>query len=333
LAIDLTDAVAREALGAGVEAIVVYHPPIFKGIRSVTPDAPGPTSLLPDLLAARTGVIALHTALDHAKGGTNDLLLDAFDIVERRPLEPIIDASGAYKLVVFVPPAEVDRLRDALSSVGAGVIGHYSHCSYQLVGQGTFLGDEQTRPAVGRKLALERVEETRLEMVVPKARLAQAVRVVYATHSYEEPAFDLYPIASLPGRGEIGSGRVGRLRKPQTGAALLERLRSRVDLSRAQTVGNLKRRFSSVTAAAGSYGVATFRDPDSLVLTGEFKHHDALDLLRRHVAAVRLDHYASEQPVLTWLRGRLAPSLRGVRISISRKDRSPFTPLTPPEGR
>lgn len=327
LAIDLTDAVAREALAAKVEAVVVYHPPIFKGIKTITPDAPGPTSLLPDLLAARIAIVALHTALDHARGGTNDLLLDAFDIVERRPLEPIVDADGSYKLVVFVPPAEVSGLRDALSSAGAGVIGHYSHCSYELAGQGTFMGDETTHPTVGGKLRLERVDETRLEMIVPKRRLAAVVRALHAAHSYEEPAFDLYPVTSLADRGRAGSGRVGTLRKPQTGAALLEQLSNVADLARAQTVGDLKRRFTSVTAAAGSFGVATFRDPDSLVLTGEFKHHDALELLRRGVTAVRLDHYASERPVLAAVRTRLASSLRGVKCSISRRDGSPFTPI------
>src|SRR5512140_1804848 len=76
LAIDLTDAVAREALAMGAELLVLYHPPIFKGIRAVTPAATGPTTLLPDLLAARTALIALHTALDAAVGGTNDVLLD-----------------------------------------------------------------------------------------------------------------------------------------------------------------------------------------------------------------------------------------------------------------
>ncbi len=327
LAIDLTDAAAREALAAKVEAVVVYHPPIFKGIKSITPDAPGPTSLLPDLLASRVAIIALHTALDHARGGTNDLLLDAFDTRERRPLEPIIDDGGSLKLVVFVPPAEVDSLRNALSAAGAGVIGHYSHCSYELAGQGTFIGDETTNPTVGGKLRLERVDETRLEMVVPKRRLPAVVRALYAAHSYEEPAFDLYPVAALAGRGEVGSGRVGTLRKPQTGVALLKQISAVVDFSRAQVVGDLKRRFTSVTAAAGSFGVAAFHDAKSLVLTGEFKHHDALELLRRGVTAVRLDHYASERPVLPYVRQRLAASLRGVRCSVSRKDRSPFQPM------
>jgi putative NIF3 family GTP cyclohydrolase 1 type 2 len=92
-------------------------------------------------------------------------------------------------------------------------------------------------------------------------------------------------------------------------------------------VGNLKRSFRSVTAAAGAFGVRAFRDPTSLVVTGEIKHHDALVLLRRGVAAVCIGHYASERPVLEMLRTRLANDLRGLSVAIARADRPPFAPL------
>lgn len=327
LAIDLTDAVAREALEKGADLLALYHPPIFKGLRAVTPDAEGPTTLLPDLLAARVSLIALHTALDAAPGGTNDVLLDAFDVTERRPVEPVLHTDRQYKLVVFVPPMEVAGLRSALSAAGAGVIGHYTECSYELRGRGTFRGDETTSPTVGRKLQLEAVDEVRLEMVVPRGRLGPVVRTLYARHSYEEPAFDLYPVHEMPGRAASGLGRIGVLRRPTAGRVLLEQLSARVDLSGARLVGNLRQRFTSVTAAAGAFGVRSFRDPQALVLTGEFKHHDALQLLRRGVTALHLGHDASERPMLPVLRDYLTTHLRGVRVELARQDRSPFAEL------
>jgi dinuclear metal center YbgI/SA1388 family protein len=327
LAIDLTDAVAREALDAGANALVVYHPPIFKGIRNITPGAACPTSLLPDLLAARMALFAVHTALDAAVGGTNDVLLDFFEPVSRRPLELHVDEKRHYKLVVFVLPNELDALRRALAQAGAGVIGHYSECSYALAGQGTFRGDETTRPTVGRKLTLESVDETRLEMLVPRARLGEVVRALYATHSYEEPAFDLYPLHETPGRAASGMGRVGQLQQPQRGDALLGRLRRHVDLSAALVVGRLKRSFRSVTAAAGAFGVRSFTDTDSLVLTGEFKHHDALELLKRGITAVHLGHYASERPALEALQNRLIERVPSVTFEAARADKSPLAPV------
>lgn len=327
VALDLTDAVAREALRKKVDALVVYHPPIFEPIHAITPQADGPTELLPDLLAARVAVLSTHTALDAAVGGTNDLLLDLFAPVSRRPLEPDVDESGEYKLVVFVPPAEVDELRGALSAAGAGLIGHYRECSFELAGRGSFRGDETTHPAVGRKQMLEKVDEVRLEMVVPRGRIGEVVRALCATHSYEEPAFDLYPLHKVAGRGAVGMGRVGRLSKPQRGTALLRTLARAVDLSIATCVGDLRRSFRSVTAAAGAFGVRRFSDRASLVLTGELKHHEALELLRRGVTAICLGHYASERLVLDALRARLTGLLRDVSVAVARSDRAPFQPV------
>ncbi len=327
LALDLTDAVAREALAARADVLILYHPPIFKGIRSITPGAECPTTLLPDLLAARVSMFALHTALDVVAGGTNDVLLDIFEPAARRPLELLVTEDRQYKLVVFVLPNELDQLRRALAQAGAGVIGHYEECSYAVAGQGTFRGDETTNPTVGRKLMLETVDEARLEMVVPRARLGPVIRALYATHSYEEPAFDIYPLHTTPGRAAIGMGRIGELAQPQRGDALVARLRAHVDLSAALVVGKLKRSFRSVTAAAGAFGVRSFTDPDSLVLTGEFKHHDALVLQRRGITAVHLGHYASERPVLDALRTRLAQRLSGLQISLARADKSPLAPI------
>ena len=327
LTIDLSDAVADEALRLGVEAIVAYHPPIFRGTKTVGPAAEASTSRLAALLSRRISVLAVHTALDAAEGGTNDVLLDAFELAERWPLEPAVRTDATYKLVVFVPPEDVAGLRAALSAAGAGVIGHYSECSFELRGRGTFRGDETTQPAIGRRLQLETVDEVRLEMVVPRARLGAVVRALYAAHRYEEPAFDLYPLHELPGRGRVGMGRVGVLQRPQRGDALVRRLARVVDLSAAMVVGDLKRRFERVVAAAGAFGTQRLTDPDALVITGELKHHEALELLRRGLTAVCVGHHASERPVLDVLRRKLSERLDGLKVRLSRKDQPPLRPL------
>lgn len=324
VALDLTDRVAREALTKRIGALVVYHPPIFREVRAVTPTVGGPTGLLPELLAERVAILATHTAFDAAVGGTNDLLLNLFEPVARRPLEPFIRESGDYKLVVFVPPAEVEKLRGTLASAGAGVIGHYTECSFELAGRGSFRGDETTRPTIGRKQVLEHADEVRLEMVVRRERLGDVVRALYAAHSYEEPAFDLYPLHAVVGRGSVGMGRVGTLKQSQRGTTLVRKLKTAVDLSIATSVGDLKRSFGSVTTAAGAFGVRSFCDPDSLVVTGELKHHDALELLRRGVTAICLGHYASERLVLNALRTRLRRLLSAATVTIARSDRAPF---------
>ena len=102
------------------------------------------------------------------------------------------------KLVVFVPPDALDAVRDALFAAGAGRIGDYERCSWYAEGTGTFFGASSTSPAIGEAGREERVPELRLETVYPVEREADVVRALRDAHPYEEPAFDLYPLADAP---------------------------------------------------------------------------------------------------------------------------------------
>jgi hypothetical protein len=100
------------------------------------------------------------------------------------------------KLVVFVPEGALDAVRDAVFAAGAGRIGGYERCSWYTAGTGTFLGGEGTRPAVGAAGAEERVPELRLETVFPAERQDDVLAALRVAHPYEEPAFDVYDLAT-----------------------------------------------------------------------------------------------------------------------------------------
>ena len=99
------------------------------------------------------------------------------------------------KLVVFVPPEALDAVRNAVFAAGAGRIGEYERCSWYTEGTGTFFGGEATKPAIGESGREERVPELRLETVYPVDREEDVVQALREAHPYEEPAFDLYPLA------------------------------------------------------------------------------------------------------------------------------------------
>ena len=102
------------------------------------------------------------------------------------------------KLVVFVPAEALDAVREAVFAAGAGRIGEYERCSWYTAGTGTFLGGEGTSPVVGERGQEEHVPELRLETVYPLEREVEVVRALREAHPYEEPAFDLYPLADPP---------------------------------------------------------------------------------------------------------------------------------------
>lgn len=98
------------------------------------------------------------------------------------------------KLVVFVPEAALDDVRDALFAAGAGRIGDYERCSWYTAGTGTFMGGETTEPTIGERGREERVPELRLETVFPAERQGEVVAALRRAHPYEEPAYDVYEL-------------------------------------------------------------------------------------------------------------------------------------------
>ena len=102
------------------------------------------------------------------------------------------------KLVVFVPVEALEAVRDALFAAGAGRIGEYERCSWYTAGTGTFLAGDGASPAIGEPGREERVPELRLETVYPVEREGEVIAALSAAHPYEEPAFDLYPLATTP---------------------------------------------------------------------------------------------------------------------------------------
>jgi hypothetical protein len=101
------------------------------------------------------------------------------------------------KLVWFVPAEALDATRDAVFAAGGGRIGEYERCSWYAAGTGTFHGGEDTNPALGERGREEHVAELRVEAVVPEDQLTQAIAALRASHPYEEPAYDAYPLLDV----------------------------------------------------------------------------------------------------------------------------------------
>jgi len=102
--------------------------------------------------------------------------------------------SEKVKLVWFVPADALEATRDAVFEAGAGRIGGYERCSWYTAGTGTFLGGEGTSPALGESGRDEHVAELRVETVVDAELVEDVVAALRASHPYEEPAYDVYPL-------------------------------------------------------------------------------------------------------------------------------------------
>jgi hypothetical protein len=92
---------------------------------------------------------------------------------------------------VYVPEAELESVKRALFDAGAGRIGNYSDCCWQVLGTGQFQPGEGSQPFVGSRGRLETVSEYRVEMVCADAVVDAVIAALRESHPYEEPAFDL----------------------------------------------------------------------------------------------------------------------------------------------
>lgn len=329
LTVDLTDAVLAEAIEAGAQMIVSYHPVIFEPIRSLTDEAPK-TRLILEAARRKIAVYCPHTALDAAPGGLNDWLAEGLGSGRVQPLASFrsLTVGEQYKLVTFCPADAADALRTALGAVGAGHIGAYELCSFEIPGTGTFFGGSATAPAVGLKGRLERVPEIRLEMVCPDAALGEAVAALRQAHPYEEPPIEIYRLEPRP-RLDAGEGRCLQLDQKATLQVLIERAKKRLGVSQlGVALGNdAPRRYGTVGLCAGAGGAlleSALAAGCELFLTGEMRHHDVLAAQARGCTVMLAGHTNTERGYLKVLRRRLSSALPGAVVTISKKDADPL---------
>ena len=325
LTIDLTRGVLNEARRKKVDLLLAYHPPIFKPITSIRAPGIDMGALVFECLRDNIAIYSTHTALDAAEGGTNDVMAELCGVGQTEPLEYVDQpGDGEFKLVTFLPEKDVDRVADAIFKAGAGTIGDYTRCSYRIPGEGTFYGGESTNPALGRKGRFQRVREIRIESVVCSRDLSRVVAALRHAHPYDEPAFDLYPLAARPVRG---IGRVGPLPKATTLGGLARKLKRATRAPAVQIVGKATTKLSRAIIVVGAAGSLPFQldlGKRDVIVTGEIRHHDALTIQRTGCSAITLGHCCSERPALKPLAARLKKELSGVAVGVSTADASPF---------
>ncbi|MPZ86727.1 MAG: Nif3-like dinuclear metal center hexameric protein [Nitriliruptorales bacterium] len=322
--LDVTEATLEEAGRLGADLILAHHPLLFRPLPSLTPStAAGRLALR----AARSGIaiLAAHTNLDAAVPGTSDPVAAILSLTGVRALAPQSGPRpGRVKLVTFIPHDDTARVLGAMAEVGAGVIGEYDHCSFRVAGTGTFRPSAAAAPAVGERQRLNEVAEDRLEIVVTRDRLGAVVTALTGEHPYEEVAWDAYPLVDPPPPPEArdkGLGLVGMLPAPLTLRQVAATLAGRLPAPGLRVAGNLA---ATVRCVAVCGGAGDSLIPNALAaqadvyVTGDLRHHPALDARTMGLALIDAGHYATEAAALPAFRAALAATAgeRGLRAQL-----------------
>ncbi|GMA52171.1 GTP cyclohydrolase 1 type 2 [Alicyclobacillus contaminans] len=324
LALDPSPSAIHAAISAQSDLLFTHHALIYRPLKVIdTSTARG--RALQAALAADLAICNAHTNLDVAEGGVNDVLANLLGLQQVEVLDPL-RRERLQKLVVFVPETHHEQVLQAVCAAGAGHIGQYSHCTFSVEGQGTFLPQAGAQPFIGEVGRLERVAEVRLETVVPEPLVPSVVRAMLAAHPYEEVAYDLYPL-ELPGKS-FGIGRIGTLAEPMPLSAFSEQVRTRLGLAHIRFSGDPGMPVQRVAVLGGSGGgwaaKALAKGADVLV-TADCSHHVVADAWDDGLAMIDATHAAMERPVLqavqTWFNEAFGAA---VQVHIADVEEDPF---------
>ena len=101
------------------------------------------------------------------------------------------------KLIYYVPESHLESTKLAIFQAGAGGIGNYEHCAWQVLGTGQFKPLQGAQPFIGELDQLERIPEWRVETIVPEEKAAVVAKALSTSHPYEEPAFEFIRIVQV----------------------------------------------------------------------------------------------------------------------------------------
>lgn len=309
--VDPTFEAVAEARALGANLVVAHHPLLFKPARALdTRIEPGRT--VEALLQHGMVLYAAHTNLDAT--AVNQALAEKLGLVGHSVLDPTGRAQ-VYTVAVAVPEAEAEALCRAAWAAGAGRTEKYEQAAYAHAVEGTFTPTGAAAPAVGEPGRRAWTHERWIRFRVGQADLQGVLAAVRRAHPYEEPALEV--VAHAEGGEVEGFGLVGDLAEPETLEAFARRVKAALGLPALKRIGpaeQLVRRVAWLGGSGGDYFRQAKRAGADVYVTGEVRHHAALDGLALGLSFLEAGHVGSEQPVVPHLAGLLRERLPGVPV-------------------
>lgn len=289
--LDATEPIVEEAISKNCNLIVAHHPILFFGLKKLN----GKNYVERTIIKAIQNNIALyaiHTNLDNVLNGVNAKICQKLQLIHTKILSP--GKEKMMKLVTFVPKDVEAEIVSTLSNAGAGIIGNYENCSFQVEGTGTFKGNEHSNPQIGSKNNLEKVDEIRIEVVLPKNKKGAIVNALKNVHPYEEVPYDLYLLENT--NPDVGAGMIGYLENEMTEIDFLKYLKELMGLHcfKHTTLLNKPIKKVAVCGGAGSFLLKKAMTVKAdIFITSDFKYHEFFDAEDKIIIA-DIGHFESE---------------------------------------
>lgn len=296
--LDVTAEAIDFAVSKKANLVIAHHPLIFGQINSVNPRTLT-GSLIYKAVRANVGVLVLHTNFDKSPYNSAFRFAEDMGLGGCAPLM-VTDREYLKKIAVFVPTPDCPKVKKALSEAGAGVLGNYAECGYMIEGEGEFTGNENSNPAIGAPMKMERVRETRLEMIFAPELEGRVVEAMKRTHPYEEPAYDIYALQNVC--RQFGYGAAGEYEKPIASFQFIRTVKEVVgDDQPLVTVGEMPKTVKKVGILNGS-GFDFYRQARDagcdVFITGDISYHRAQELKFSGLFTIDCTHFGTEKNFL-----------------------------------
>lgn len=319
--LDCLEQTIDEAIEKNCNCVVAFHPIIFKGLKKIT----GKTYVERTVIKAiqnNIAIYAIHTALDNHYKGVNYQICKELQLHDLHILVP--KKETIYKLTTYVPVKHAQSLKKALFDVGAGNIGNYSHCSFSIEGEGSFLGNEESNPQFGQKGKLQLEKEVQINITFDAHIKNKVVSTLKQNHPYEEVAFEIHTLANT--NQHRGIGMVGMLKKPLPFETFLGHLKTVFGtpvIRHSAPVGkNIQK--VAVLGGSGAFAIphAEACKADAYV-TSDLKYHDFYQAENQLLLA-DVGHYESEQYTKALLHAFLTKNFTNFAVVLSEINTNPI---------
>jgi dinuclear metal center YbgI/SA1388 family protein len=318
--LDTLEAVVDEAIESNCNLIVSFHPIIFKGLKKLT----GKTYVERVVMKAikhDIAIYSMHTALDNAFQGVNDIICNQLELINKRILIP--QTQTIKKLTTFVPTKEAEQLRNALFQAGAGSIGNYNDCSFNIEGIGTFNGNENSNPTKGEKGQIHSEKETQISITYTKHLESKILETLFKTHSYEEVA---YEITTLENKNQqIGMGMIGDLKETMNEKDFLNHVKFKMNATHIRHSGFLNKKINKVAVlgGSGSFAIEAAKNAGAdAFITADLKYHDFFTA-ENSILLADIGHFESEQYTKNLLVAYLTKKITNFAVVLSKTNTNP----------
>ena len=322
--LDTLEHVVDEAIETNCNLIVSFHPIIFSGLKKLN----GSTYVERVVLKAiqhNIAIYAIHTALDNSVKGVSAKMAEVLGLTNTTILLP---KSGLIKkLTTYAPKKDAEKVRTALHDAGAGNIGNYSDCSFNAQGQGTYRGNENSNPSIGKKGELHTENETFISVLFEKHLESNILNVLHKHHPYEEVAYDIVTTDNV--HQHIGMGMTGELTNEMSEKDFFIFLKKQFNLQciRHSKLLNRPIKKVAVLGGSGSFAIeAAKRSEVDIYISADFKYHEFYKAENQLILA-DIGHYESEQFTKNLLADYLTKKFRNFAIILSKNSTNPINYL------